>query len=97
MGVYIKGMEMPHNCFLCKLSFINGERLFCTAMKNEEVLRRKIDSNCPLVEVPTSHGRLIDADALKEKMLEYFGDSTRLCQEIRALFCTAPTIIESEE
>lgn len=60
MGVYIKGMEMPANCFLCPLSVLNENRLFCQATKNE-VVRAKIDANCPLVPVP-QHGDLIDAD-----------------------------------
>lgn len=65
MSVLIRGMEMPPDCFYCKLSFMSGERLFCSAMKNEEVLRRKIDPNCPLIPVPP-HGRLIDADEILE-------------------------------
>lgn len=65
MSILIKGMKMPPSCFLCKLSFMSGERLFCSAMKNEEVLRSKIDSNCPLVELPP-HGRLVDADEISK-------------------------------
>ena len=34
---------------------------------HDEVLRDKIDSNCPLVPVPP-HGRLIDADAFAAEM-----------------------------
>ena len=62
MSVYIKGMEMPKTCFLCKLSYMTGERLFCYLTK-EEVLRGKIAPECPIIPVP-DHGRLIDADAL---------------------------------
>ena len=31
-------------------------------------IRNKVDENCPLVEVPTPHGRLIDADAMAEDL-----------------------------
>lgn len=65
MSVLIKGMEMPKNCWLCPLSVLYDkprEALFCRISK-EEVLRYKIDSNCPITEIQ-SHGRLIDADAL---------------------------------
>ena len=62
MSVIIKGMEMPNNCFLCPLSVLVGERLVCEVTR-DEVLRWKIDFNCPLVELPP-HGRLIDADEL---------------------------------
>ena len=93
MSIIIKGMEMPPNCFLCNLSFMSGERLFCSAMKNEEVLLSKIDSNCPLVEVPP-HGRLIDADALVKSMRDFsymWGESMN-----DEWIGEAPTIIESE-
>lgn len=61
MSVLIKGMEMPTNCFLCPLSVLSENRLFCE-LTSDEVVRAKIDSDCPLVEIPP-HGRLIDADA----------------------------------
>ena len=83
MSILIKGMEMPKNCFLCPLSFLQGERLFCVQTK-EEVLRAKIDSNCPLVELPP-HGDLIDREALPMSRVEW--------EDI----VNAPTIIEAEE
>ena len=60
MSIYIKGMEMPPNCFLCHLSYLRGERLFCYLTK-EEVVRAKKAVDCPLISVP-EHGRLIDGD-----------------------------------
>ena len=50
MSVLIKGMEMPKNCFMCYLSRLNGERLFCN-VTDEEVLRYKIAPECPMTEV----------------------------------------------
>ena len=67
MSVLIKGLEMPTNCFLCPLSVLNENRLFFEVTKNE-VLRAKIDAECPLVPVPP-HGDLIDRDAY-----QYSGD-----------------------
>lgn len=66
MSILIKGMDMPTNCFWCPLSVLNENRLFCEVTKNE-VVRAKIDVDCPLVPIPP-HGRLIDADALLEHM-----------------------------
>lgn len=98
MGIYIRGMEMPPSCFLCKLSFMSGERLFCSAMKNEEVLRSKIDSNCPLVELPP-HGRLIvEDDAIETAWMILAGlgyrreENPQLEQAVREVYATAPTI-----
>ena len=103
MSVLVKGMEMPANCFLCKLSYMSGERLFCSAMKNEEVLRSKIASNCPLIEVPTPHGRLIDADAILGKInaiISAHPDEADLYEQdaviVRDWLRSEPTIIEAE-
>ena len=63
MSVIIEGMEMPKNCWLCPLSVLYEkprEMLRCKLTK-EEVLREKIDGDCPLTELPP-HGRLIDGD-----------------------------------
>ena len=71
MSILIKGMEMPTNCWQCPLSVLYEkprELLRCKIIK-EEVLRHKIDGNCPLIEI-SPHGRLIDADAL----MEYYTD-----------------------
>ena len=45
-----------------------GERLVCEVTR-DEVLRWKIDFNCPIVELPAQHGRLIDADELAKEIL----------------------------
>ena len=76
MGVYIKGMEMPESCWRCCLSqlYEKPRDMLVCEITHEEVLRHKIDGNCPLVPVPP-HGRLIDADALIE-------DLERQCKEV---------------
>lgn len=62
MSIIIKGMKMPKHCIDCP-------------MKNDEddcVVQElqhwrdwdDMKAGCPLVEVPTPHGRLIDADRL---------------------------------
>lgn len=56
MSVLIKGMEMPANCFMCYLSRLNGERLFCN-VTGEEVLRYKIAPECPMTEATESTER----------------------------------------
>ena len=60
MGVLIKGMEMPHDCDSCKVSDI----LDCTLWKPMDIGERHPE--CPLVEVPTPHGDLIDRDILEQ-------------------------------
>ena len=61
MGVYIKGMKMPKKCLWCPLQYIG----FCQVTKtdvNSDLGRRADD--CPIVEVPEPHGRLIDVDEI---------------------------------
>lgn len=65
MSVIVKNMEMPKNCKECPFSdheawcLIPGswkERYYCPDDERSD--------DCPLVEIPTPHGRLIDADKL---------------------------------
>ena len=85
-GIYIKGMEMPKSCWRCTLSqlYEKPRDMLVCKITHEEVLRHKIDSNCPLVPVPP-HGDLIDRDALPTSRVEW--------EDI----VNAPTIIEAEE
>ena len=116
MSVLIKGMEMPNNCGECFLygleSAGNGMYWdYCRGMRqiidNPDDGR---DSYCPLVPVP-SHGRLIEADALIEAIVntpsavqnkdiplanQYDGAAFRQI-EILGMIDVAPTIIPAEE
>ena len=72
MSVLIKGMEMPKSCESCKLLhdvFVHVSEdfdYFCYVTKS--MINRSVHNdilggrpeNCPLVEVPTPHGRLAD-------------------------------------
>ena len=96
MSVLIKGMEMPTNCFLCPLSVLNGERLFCEVTK-DEVIRAKRSSCCPLCLVPP-HGRLIDADATYDSIaeVEHAGNYVDMDAVGRGIDDT-PTIIPADK
>lgn len=71
MSVLIKGMEMPKcckDCFGCKADLFSDNGIACvvylcqftrTATGEEGVL-----DICPLIEVPTPHGDLIDLDEI---------------------------------
>lgn len=95
MSILIKGMEMPTSCADCPI----GDELCCSLMPGVPALWKEYDiavrtnrrhSHCPLVPVPTPHGRLIDADALiQDKGIDTYS----------AVFAvaSAPTIIPVEE
>ena len=95
MGVYIRGMEMPKNCFCCAFDVYG----LCLINANTEK-SNEISHNCPLIEIPP-HGRLIDADALVlpnnlndwNSVSEYVHNITDCWKAID----NAPTIIPPEE
>ena len=76
MSVLIKGMEMPKSCSKCGFFDMGGgDGYRCTLLRKSFEMWNKIsvarDRSCPLIEVPTPHGRLIDADALIADLVKY--------------------------
>lgn len=67
MGVYVKGMEMPKHCMNCK--FIDGYDDCKVQEWKDWDSWDEMKAGCPLVNVPTPHGRLIDADRLDKHIL----------------------------
>ena len=69
MSVLIKGMEMPEKCADCIfIDYFKGKWYCHTINDLLETGSNERDNRCPLVEVKTPHGRLIDADALKQEL-----------------------------
>lgn len=92
--ILIKNMKMPRSCYQC-FYFASG----CSCNKH----RTGRPQDCPLVEVATPHGRLIDAGALLESIKEarkkdpeiedvYIDDYFMVAEWV----VSSPTIIESE-
>ena len=68
MSVFIKGMEMPENCLECAIaSWSPSGYDYVCPFSGIMTLNIGRQNDCPLVEVPTPHGRLIDADELKNE------------------------------
>ena len=94
MSVIIKGVSWPtscKDCFFCRIFAFDPNHLpepRCL-IKGEEIPRQGKLLFCPLVEIPTPHGRLIDGDAL---MKTYDDESWT------GYYCIsqAPTILEAE-
>lgn len=102
MSVLIKKMGMPKECGDCPC-FSEGEDDICQLLWKSTAMHGERLPNCPLVEVPT-HGRLIDADKLKESVPDTDNDGFMNCRncgllynsEVEELIDDAPTVIESE-
>ena len=102
MSVLVKSMEMPENCILCPLNDTAGCGITEKIMTTKE-MRKGRASDCPLVEAPTPHGRLIDADDVltqtqKGKCENSFemGKEYGWNKAIEYVGNFAPTVIEAE-
>ena len=100
MSVLIEGMKKPISCETCCMyddgkveCRLNGYDVY------EATVEMRRHRQCPIVEVPTPHGRLIDADRLIRKEIQHLlyhlpnGDMAIPQIDIEH----APTVIEAEE
>lgn len=94
MSVLIK-MEMPNNCRDCPLEDAYDGYNCRIIPKSANWGLGERPSWCPLVEVPTPHGDLIERDKLREKEFIHDGDAYAvvMSRDIR----NAPTIIPADD
>lgn len=100
MSVFIRGMKMPQSCDECWFragawcsAIEDWQKAYNTPPKGERL------EECPLVELP-SHGRLIDADALKVSLTFSEKTAELTVPAFRAVLMVIdemPTIIEAKE
>ena len=102
-------LPMPKNCAFCPLSEYRnsslGQILDCKQIgtvgtpsrDTHNVLKRR-HPNCPLIEVPTPHGRLVDIKSVEEwKCLEVDEDYQEGWNDaLYTVVENAPTVIEAE-
>ena len=88
MSVIVKGMEMPNKCCECNIRY----EMFCPLL-HRFIADEGRRHNCPLGDVPTPHGKLINADALRAEVKKHATPSDAW---VFSLIRTAPTIIEAE-
>ena len=113
MGVYVKGMSMPHSCWECTdedraglnvTIAVNGAKCPFT----EKIITREefdMHSNkrhpaCPLVEVAEPHGRIVDEKMITEVKYRLIEDEIggNLKKQISNITSVdAPTVIPSED
>lgn len=103
MSVIIKGMKMPKSCDSCDLIQFDDEELeaHCPLSPYYRWCGTPPDyrpEGCPLVEVPTPHGRLIDDFKLLRALIKAFpNQSMNFYDTLERVIDEAPTIIEAEE
>ena len=103
MNVLIRGMQMPKGCIY---ENYNGQTEYCPMLNHDDVPFCQfiedepesaigIDERpvyCPLIEIKTPHGRLIDADKLIRDINKYHVSDGKL----QHLVEVQPTVIEAE-
>ena len=99
---YIVHQKMPLRCFECPFCHTIG--YFECILMNKD-LRREHGINisrpdwCPLINIPTPHGRLIDADKLMVEIIDSDLDHLQRddWKEVIQIISDIPTVIEAEE
>ena len=93
MGIYIPNMEIPKSCGKCPF---NANSLKCSRTSSEidrDFEFQARNSDCPLLEVPGPHGRLIDEDSAikKHENVPIIGEHAKL------ILNRCETVIERED
>ena len=110
MSVIVKGIEMPGRCDECfarhsGLAYCQIAKTSTSHTKACKPISQKVrPAWCPLVEIPTPHGRLIDADDFNGRVRVAGGfseydlteDFTEGVLAALAMLKTQPTVIEEE-
>lgn len=102
MSVFILGMEMPQNCIMCPFwtewgnCFLTGDWKF----QEDFPLSQMRMPSCPLVEIKTPHGELIERKSAKVRFCQHchWKESIENACDICAAcpIDLIPTIIEAE-
>ena len=98
MSILINGMEMPTTCGNCPVHKLWPEDDGAQCMIKRELWTKysKRNPDCPLIEIPDGHGRLIDADALISK-IQYTDNFYETPFVDYDDICEAPTVIPSDK
>lgn len=95
MSVLVKGMKMPKSCGRC---WFNNSSLSCaitgSCIDRDDENGDRLD-DCPIVELPDKHGRLVDADESEKYFWEHLDDNG-MAGAMNAIN-EMPTIVESED
>ena len=96
MGFYVptnRDVKLPKACEQCH--FYDG--LLCCVMDTYVHDPENKHEECPLIEIPDNHGRLIDADALLDTAtIHWFQTTNESCFPIDEIEY-APTIVPKDE
>lgn len=99
--IAIPNIDKPKGCGKCEVWSL------CHYPKVDKGYDDKVMPDCPLIEIPTPHGRLIDADKLRAILRRWTEDEWNqkaspvswayAYEDLIDLIDDAPTILEAEE
>lgn len=99
MSVIIKGMDMPSSCANCNGCVNIGVLSLCVLGDMFIDDDTQIDPDCPLVEIPSGHGRLIDVGKIPSTVGYYrLASGEQLEKHFYEIeyIKNAPTILDAE-
>ena len=97
MSVLVKGMKMPESCHECVAGY--GGFCFVASAESDGICPdHGRPDDCPLIELPAEHGRLIDALEINEVKWVHTDTAWQRGwnSAIDAILESAQTIIEAE-
>ena len=104
---YIVPRDKPKRCTRPKCRFMDSDTLDCRLQGKSWELFEEQYEHCPLIEVPTPHGELVDrgglmdtyADRLTAVAERYSPDSSEcgILSGAMKLLAIMPTLIEAED
>lgn len=111
MSVIIRGLSKPENCFSCPFFDVysptrssGDEDYQCDLFVSLDYWQAagKADKACPLVEIPTPHGPLVDSDHLSDIALHlmHTAKNDYIANGVKWLWqyiIESTTVIESED
>ena len=103
MSILIRGVQIPENCNKCPCYWNWGYYQECQVLRKTISLSGRRE-DCPLVEIPTHHGRLIDEKELYDKIEREFDGCCvydvapyEAVNDFEEIVDQCKTIIEAEE
>jgi len=81
--ILIKGMEMPKECYSCRLVKLNKDGFLDCLLLDKACSMSSRHPDCPLIKVPL-HGRLIDAEKLEAIIRNTYCEN---CQRTKPIMC----------
>ena len=99
MSVLIRGMKMPDGCPSCP--FVMAYYCLLIGISDDNEVTNYINKrhpNCPLVEIPTPHGDLVDKNKLMVEVMDSDLDHLQRddWKEVIQIVSDAEVVIEAE-